>query len=121
MDNDEDTASSGRNLGIAYTDGSGYLTGNDDNTPDSPAALRPPEDPEANDFDERGQPRANEGEPGAGDSRVGLGGVLGTDIVDPSARRSETFNAVDLERIGTDDMKTQEAVYHQYTEGHQED
>ena len=67
-----------RDLGMGYDDGSGYLTGNDTDAPDSDAVYGEdtgvPEEIPIQD-----SPADNFGQPGEGDSHVGLGGATGTE------------------------------------------
>jgi hypothetical protein len=119
---DSDQGIPEQDLGMAYTEDSGYLTGNDDNSPDTPEALEATGAPYIDDSDlPAGEDRdEDEGLPGEGDSRVGLGGVTGTERFAPDVREHGHIEPDEQARIGDADMKTQEAVYHQYME-HRDD
>lgn len=103
-----------RDLGFGYEDDSGYLTGNDSDEPDSPDVVGSPDDravPE--EIPEREPPSTDL--PGAGDSRVGLGEGTGAERF-AATQADDTSTSDDTEAIGTADIKTTEAVYHQWAE-----
>jgi hypothetical protein len=106
-----------RDLGMGYDDNSGYITGNETDAPDSDETYRqdtgvPAEIPiqETRPEDDYGDP----GEPGEGDSHVGLGGATGTERFDEDPRGGGLGSAEDVARTGDADMRTEQAVYQQY-------
>lgn len=111
-----------RDLGMGYDDSSGYITGNDDDSPDSPSVFGgqaggvPEEIPAQDQPDDAGG-----GLPGAGDSYVGLGGATGTERFDQDPRDGGIGSPEDEAAIGDADMRTQEAVFQQYTQQHEDE
>lgn len=104
-----------RDVGLGQEDTSGYITGNDDNQPDSADVLEQPQGvPE--EIAAQDQPEESFGPPGAGDSQVGLGEATGTERFDEDPRGGGLGGATEVEEIGNADMRSQEAVYHQYSE-----
>lgn len=109
-----------RDLGMGYDDTSGYLTGNDTDAPDSDEVYGeetgvpeeiPVQESQADDF----------GQPGEGDSFVGLGGVTGTERFDEDPRGGGLGSRNDEAHIGDADMRTQEAAYRQAEQRRQDE
>ncbi len=107
-------------LGMSTSEKSGYLTGNDSNEPDTPAALDDIGGASITDVDQpSGQPQ-DDAVPGAGNSQVGLGGAIGTERFDEDARDADS-TVHDQAQIGDADFRTQEAVYNSWEQAHAEE
>jgi hypothetical protein len=102
-----------RDLGFGYDDTSGYLTGNDTDAPDSDAAYAE-ETGVPDEIPIQENPPDGFGTPGEGDSRVGLGGITGTERFDQDPRGGGLGTPEDVARTGDADIRTGEAAYQQY-------
>ncbi len=102
-----------RDLGFGHSTGDPYLTGNDDDSPDSPDVLET--DPRPVSRDDGAEARAGSSVDDLQAAQVSGADNTGTEIFDGDTRESRG-RAADQARIGDADFRTQEAVYHDYQE-----
>lgn len=104
-----------RALGMGYGEGSDYITGNDDNSPDPPGALATDTDAKFDDAGVEGGEVNVEDALEVDEARLGLGGVTGTERFDENMRNAEIAGPEDAARTGAADFRTQQAVNEQYS------